>query len=103
MEHRRDTRIQAQVNVVVHIDDGTILMSLTRNISRGGAVIEADELAAVENKKVVWVEFIEEEIVAKVPSYVLRCTGETAAVMFITHPPALHSYLDNLMWNGNVH
>jgi hypothetical protein len=103
MEHRLNIRIRTPMNVVVHIDDGTSLMTHARNISRGGIVIEAGELDAIENKKVVWVEFIEEEIFAKVPSYVLRCTEKNAALMFITHPRELHSYLDYLMWKADVH
>jgi len=102
MEHRLDTRIQAPMNVVVHTNDGTFLRGLTRNISHGGAVIETDKLSAIDKKKVVRVEFIEDEIAAKVPSYVMRCSEEAAVVMFITLPPALQSYLDYLMSNAFV-
>ena len=103
MEHRRDIRIQTPVKLVVHADDGTTQSGLTRNISRGGAVIVAERLKTIENKKIVWVEFIEGEVIVKVPAYVLRCTERTAAVMFITHPRAFQFYLNYLIWNANVH
>jgi len=102
-EHRWDTRIQTPVKLVVHTDDGRSLMSIARNISRSGVVIETEQLRAIENNKVVWMEFMEEDSIAKVPSYVLRCADRTAALMFITHPLALHTYLDFLIWNADVH
>ena len=103
MEHRWDVRIAVPVSVVIHTDDGESVMSTTQNISRGGMVIEAEQLEALEDKKVVWVEFMDEDIIAKVPSYVLRCTEHTADLMFITHPEALHSYLNSLLWEDRVH
>lgn len=90
------------VSVVIHTDDGEALMSTTQNISRGGMVIESEDLAALEDKKVVWVEFMDEDVIAKVPSYVLRCSGNTVALMFITHPEALHTYLNSLLWEDRV-
>jgi hypothetical protein len=102
MEHRWDVRIAVPVSVVVHTDDGELLMSTTQNISRGGMVIEAEELKTLVDKKVVWVEFMDDDIVAKVPSYVLRCTEGTAALMFITHPESLHAYLNSLLWKERI-
>ena len=103
VEHRWDVRIAAPVSVIIHTDDGEALMSTTQNISRGGMVIEADEIGDLGDKKVVWVEFMDEEVIAKVPSYVLRSTKNTAALMFITHPEALHTYLNSLLREDRVH
>jgi len=103
IEHRWDSRVSVPVNVVVHTDDGEFLKSFARNISRGGIFIEAEDFNAIEDKKMVWVEFIEDEIIATIPAYVLRYTERTAALMFITHPQALHSYINHLFWIGSVH
>jgi len=102
MEHRWDVRIAVPLSVVVHTEDGASVMSTTQNISRGGMVIEAEEIGELDDKKVVWVEFMDDDVIAKVPSYVLRCTENTAALMFITHPEALHAYLNALLWEDAV-
>ena len=103
MEHRWDTRVHTPVKLVVHTDDGRFLMSLTQNISRGGVVIDTEQLSAIESNKVVWMEFMEEDSIVKVPSYVLCCTDRTVALIFITHSQALHTYLDFLTWKTDDH
>jgi c-di-GMP-binding flagellar brake protein YcgR len=104
MEHRWDVRVQAPVNVVVHTDAGVSLRSRTHNISHGGIFVEMDDpdTAAgngdIEKKEIVWVEFNEDQLAAMLPALVIRRSEKTAALMFITHPPALRPFLNQLNW-----
>jgi hypothetical protein len=96
MEHRLDMRIRAPIKVTVHTDWGISLRSLAHNLSRGGVYLEMKEPGNLK-KTVVQVEFNEEQFSTVVPALVLRCSEKAAALMFITHPPQLQSFLNNLI------
>lgn len=104
MEHRWDVRVHAPMNVVVHTAEGTTLSSLTHNISHGGVFVEIDDPGYaesnrdIEKKKVVWLEFKEDQFAETLPALVVRRSRKTAALMFITHPPALRPFLNRLNW-----
>jgi c-di-GMP-binding flagellar brake protein YcgR len=103
MEHRWDARIHAPVDVVVHAGAGISLRSHTRNISCGGILVELDDPGYVAGnsdieKKVVRVEFNEEQFAETLPALVIRRKDKTAALMFVTRPRALRSFLHQLNW-----
>lgn len=104
MEHRWDARIRAPVRVVVHTGGGMSLRSVTHNISHGGLFVEmqdpddVESNGEVEKEKVVWVEFNEDQFAATFPALVIRRSNKAAALMFITHPPALRPFLNQLNW-----
>ena len=107
MEHRWDARIHVPVRVVVHTAGGTSLRSFTHNISHGGLFVDIhdpDGVASngeVEMEKIVWVEFNEDRFAATLPALVIRRSNKAAALMFITHPPDLRPFLNQLNWWGD--
>jgi hypothetical protein len=96
MEHRWDTRFRTPVKITVHTDWGTPLRSLAHNLSRGGVFLEMKEPGNLR-QAVVRVEFNEEQLSETIPALVLRCTKNAAALMFITHSPQLHSFLNRFV------
>ena len=95
MEHRLDTRIQAPIDVIIHTDNGESLPTRANNLSRGGVCIEMDKARSLREKKLVLVEFMEEQLTTKIPALIIETTGITASLMFIEHSPELHAFLSD--------
>ena len=96
MEHRLDNRVQAPLNVTIHMDNGDTLQTRANNLSRGGVCVEVDTAWGIREKKLVLVEFMEEMLPTKIPALVIETTGITACLMFIEHSPELHSFLSHI-------
>ena len=96
MEHRLDNRVQAPLNVTIHMDNGDTLQTRANNLSRGGVCVEVDTAWGIREKKLVLVEFMEETLPTKIPALVIETTGITACLMFIEHSPELHSFLSHI-------
>jgi len=96
MEHRLDNRVQAPLNVTIHMDTGDTLQTRANNLSRGGVCVEVEAAWDIREKKLVLVEFMEEALPTKIPALVIETTGVKACLMFIEHSPELHSFLSQL-------
>jgi len=96
MEHRLDNRIQAPLNVTIHMDNGDTLQTRANNLSRGGMCVEVDAACDIREKKLVLVEFMEEALPTKIPALVIETTGISACLMFIENSTELHSFLSQL-------
>ena len=96
MEHRLDNRIQAPLNVTIHMDNGDTLQTRANNLSRGGMCVEVDAACDIREKKLVLVEFMEEALPTKIPALVIETTGMSACLMFIEHSTELHTFLSQL-------
>jgi len=96
MEHRLDNRIQAPIHVTLHTDNGDALQTRANNLSRGGVCVEMEAAWGIQEKKMVLVEFMEEQLPTKIPALVIQTTGMTACLMFIEHSPELHTFLSQL-------
>jgi len=96
MEHRLDNRIQAPLNVTIHMDNGDALQTRANNLSRGGVCVEMEAAWGIREKKLVLVEFMEEMLPTKIPALVIETTGITACLMFIEHSPELHDFLSQI-------
>jgi hypothetical protein len=93
MEHRLDSRIQAPINVTIQTDRRRIFKTRANNLSRGGVNVKMDIAWGIREKKLVFIEFTEEQLSAKIPALVVQTTAKSASLMFIEHSPEVHSFL----------
>ena len=95
MEHRLDARVQAPIDVNLHTDNGDIVQTRAKNLSRGGMHVEIEIAWGLKENKLVLVEFMEDQLPTKIPALVVQATGTTASLMFIEHSPELHDFLSS--------
>lgn len=101
MEHRWFRRINAPLDVFIHVGDGQKLHYQVVNISQGGLYIErhaSQRFGYIDNKNnaVVYVEINEKSLKATLRALVLRQTPKCAALMFTARHPELRSFLHEL-------
>ena len=93
MEHRLDSRIPAPINVTIQTDKRGVFKTRANNLSRGGVNVKMDTAWGIREKRLVFIEFMEERLSAKIPALVVQTTAISASLMFIEHSPEVHSFL----------
>jgi c-di-GMP-binding flagellar brake protein YcgR len=93
MEHRLDSRIQAPINVIIQTGKRSTFKTRANNLSRGGMNVEMDTAWGIKEMRLVFIEFMEEWLSAKIPALVVQTTAISASLMFIEHSPEVHSFL----------
>jgi len=93
MEHRLDNRIQAPIKVTIQTGKRSIFKTRANNLSRGGVNVKMDIAWDIRKKRLVFVEFMEKRLSAKIPALVVQTTAISASLMFIEHSPEVQSFL----------
>ena len=91
-----DNRVQAPINVTIHIDKCDTIKTRVNNISRGGMNVEMDAACGIRKKTLVSIEFLHEWFSAKIPALVLETMPTSVSLMFIEPSTELHSFLSHL-------
>jgi c-di-GMP-binding flagellar brake protein YcgR len=93
MEHRLDSRIRAPINVTIQTGKRSTFKTRANNLSRGGVSVAMDTAWDIREKRLVFIEFKEKRLSAKIPALVVQTTAKSASLMFIEHSPEVHSFL----------
>ena len=93
MEHRLENRIQAPINVAIQTDKRRTFRTRANNLSRGGVNVAMDTAWGIKEKRLVFIEFMEEWLSARIPALVVQTTAVSASLMFIEQSPEVHSFL----------
>ena len=102
MEHRWFARVDAPVSAIIHTREGVCFNSIIHNISYGGVFVDIDDPSNAEGNScihknnIVSVQFDDDRFAVTLLAQVIRRSDKAAALMFISHTPALRPFINKL-------